>query len=167
MSHETPNGQAARESDEPVIAAGVDEEPVEANRRMFDGRSATLIAALSALYAAFHVLALNGTSISAMTGGAVDIPFLPTFPMETWNFRIVHVAGALAIGFLIFSGTRFPDSESAETRSLGWLSLVLMAPALFSLGVALSFAVEIANGAMWNGIDPASSSTRPGSTARR
>jgi TRAP transporter 4TM/12TM fusion protein len=153
MSHETATGQAARESDEPVIAAGVDDEPVEANRRLFDGRSATLIAVLSGLYAAFHVLALNGTSISAMTGGVVTIPFLPDFPMETWNFRIIHVAGALAIGFLIFSATRFPESEGDETRSLGWLSLVLMIPALFSLGMALSFAVEIANGVMWNGID--------------
>jgi hypothetical protein len=23
--------------------------------------------------------------------------------METWNFRIVHIAGALALGFLLFS----------------------------------------------------------------
>ena len=47
------------------------------------------------------MVALNGVSISEWTG--IEIPFLPTFPIETWNFRIVHIAGALAVGFLLFS----------------------------------------------------------------
>jgi TRAP transporter 4TM/12TM fusion protein len=140
--------------DEPVIASGVDEEPVEANRRLFEGHGATFIAGLATFYALFHVLALNGVSISAMTGGVVNLPFLPDLPMETWNFRIVHVAGALALGFLMFAAAPFPQDDTDETKLLGWISLVLLAPALFSVGVALSFAVEISNGTMWNGIDP-------------
>ena len=88
-----------------VIAEGVDEEPVESNRRLFRGRAYVLIATISSIYAAFHMLALNGVSISDYTG--VEIPFLPQFPMETWNFRIVHIAGALGLGFLLFSAHAF------------------------------------------------------------
>jgi TRAP transporter 4TM/12TM fusion protein len=154
MNNDTAAEPKPLDSDEPTIAAGVDDEPVEANRRQLSGRSAVIIATLATVYAAFHVLALNGVSISAATGGLISLPFLPDFPMETWNFRIIHVAGALGIGFLLFSGARFPETETDETRILGWLALPLMACALFSFGVALSFSVEIANGVMWNGIDP-------------
>ncbi len=137
----------------PVIE-GVDEEPVEANRRLFEGRGFIIISILSTLYAAFHIAALNGLSISAMTGGLIDIPFLPTFPMETWNFRIVHVAGALSLGFLLFAGRGFAETREEETRALSYVAYALLIPALLSLGMALSFAVEIANGVMWSGIDP-------------
>jgi hypothetical protein len=75
-----------------VIAEGVDEEPVESNRRLFKGRAYLIIATLATVYAAFHMLALNGVSISDWTG--IELPLLPQFPMETWNFRIVHIAGA-------------------------------------------------------------------------
>ena len=139
--------------DDHMIARGIDDEPVEANRRLFQGWSFVAIGALAALYAAFHVAALNGLSISAWTG--VTIPLLPTFPMETWNFRIVHVAGALALGFLLFSASpKFPKAGE-ETPTFGYLAYALMVPALVAVGAALSFAVEIANGRMWNGIDPA------------
>lgn len=137
----------------PVIE-GVDEEPVEPNRRLFEGRGFIIISVLSTLYAAFHIAALNGLSISAMTGGLIDIPFLPTFPMETWNFRIVHVAGALSLGFLLFAGREFAETREDETRTLTYVAYVLLIPALLALGMALSFAVEIANGVMWSGIDP-------------
>jgi hypothetical protein len=83
-----------------VIAEGVDEEPIEANRRSFTGWRLTTSAWVSGLYAAFHMAALNGLSIESWTG--VEIPFLPNFPMETWNFRIFHVAGALLLGVLLF-----------------------------------------------------------------
>lgn len=86
------------EEEDAVIAEGVDDEPVEGNRRLFSGRSYVIIAAISAIYAAFHMIALNGVSISEWTG--VEVPLLPQFPLETWNFRIVHIAGALALGFL-------------------------------------------------------------------
>ncbi|GGB34185.1 ATP-binding protein [Roseibium aquae] len=137
--------------DEHVIAKGVDEEPVEANRRLFTGSSLALMSVAGALYAAFHMAALNGISIYEITG--IRIPLLPAFPMETWNFRIVHVAGALILGFLMF-GPRltFPE-KGQETPVLGYAAYVLMAPALFALGMAFSFAVEISNGVMWNGID--------------
>ncbi|MBB5516134.1 TRAP transporter 4TM/12TM fusion protein [Rubricella aquisinus] len=143
--------EKAQTDEDIILAEGVDEEPVESNRRLFEGNSALLIAALSTFYAMFHMAALNGVSIESMTG--IEIPLLPQFPMETWNFRIVHVAGALALGFLMFGGRGFADTREAETPLLGYIGLALLAPALMSLGMAFSFAVEIQNGLMWNGID--------------
>ncbi len=137
----------------PLIADGVDEEPVEANRRLFEGRSLSLISAAALVYAAFHMAALNGLSISGMTGGVVDLPFLPGFPMETWNFRIVHVAGALALGFALFAGRGFAETTAQETPFLGYVSYALLIPAIVALAAAISFAHDIANGVMWNGID--------------
>ena len=134
-----------------VIADGVDEEPVESNRRLFEGHGLKVIAFVSAFYAAFHMAALNGVSISAWTG--IDIPFLPQFPLETWNFRILHVAGALTLGFLLYSGGSFSSEDKKPTTWLGYLSYALALPALYALYTAISFANEIAGGAMWNGID--------------
>ncbi|GAA0785363.1 TRAP transporter permease [Roseibium denhamense] len=143
--------KSATADDDHIIAHGVDEEPVEINRRLFEGVSLKFIVTFAAAYAAFHMAALNGLSISEWTG--IVIPYLPSFPMETWNFRIVHVAGALALGFLLFAGRiDFPE-KGQETPVLGYIAYVLMVPALFALGMAFSFAVEISNGRMWNGID--------------
>ena len=132
----------------PISVEGVDEEPVEGNRRLFEGWGAVLIAAAAGLYAAFHMAALYGVSISELTG--VTVPFLPSLPMETWNFRIVHVAGALALGFVLFAGRSFSDEE---TPALGWAAYAFGALGLWSCAVALSFATDIAGGAMWNGMD--------------
>ncbi|QBX99797.1 TRAP transporter fused permease subunit [Rhodophyticola sp. CCM32] len=139
-------------TDGPVIAEGIDEEPVESNRRLFTGRAYLAIAVFSGCYALFHMAALNGWSINGWTG--LDLPFLPTFPMETWNFRIVHIAGALALGFLLYSATSFRGSEERpETPVFGYIAYVLMLPALYAIYTALGFANDIAGGVMWNGID--------------
>ena len=138
------------EADGPIRVEGVDEDAIEPNRRLYAGWRLTAVMAFAALYAAFHMAALYGVSIDRLTG--VDLPFLPRFPMETWNFRIVHVAGALALGFVLFAGRGFAE-EGRETPVIGWASYALGALALMALGVALSFSVEIAGGAMWNGMD--------------
>ncbi|MEN0000800.1 MAG: TRAP transporter fused permease subunit [Pseudomonadota bacterium] len=150
MSDQT--AKADDEIVEPVHAEGVDDEPIENNRRLFTGRSALLVAAISGVYAAFHMIALNGVSISAWTG--IVIPFLPTFPMETWNFRIIHIAGALALGFVLFSGSRFASDERPATAMWNYAGWLAVLAALFSLAMAVSFSTEIAGGRMWNGIDP-------------
>jgi TRAP transporter 4TM/12TM fusion protein len=138
-----------------VLAEGIDEEPVESNRRLFAGRSLLLIAVLAAVYAFFHMAALNGLSIRNMTGGAVDLPFLPRLPMETWTYRIVHVAGALMLGFLLFSATGFAEDNRKGTQATTWISWGLLIPAVASLVVAFVFASEIRSGVTWNGVDPA------------
>ncbi|MDH3263340.1 MAG: TRAP transporter fused permease subunit, partial [Paracoccaceae bacterium] len=144
----------AREEDEGhLIAEGVDEEPVEGNRRIFEGRAHVIVAAIATIYAFFHVAALNGLSLSNLTGGLVDLPFLPRLPMETWNFRIVHIAGALLLGYLLFSATAFEEEDKGERKPTTYISWGLLALAIWSLGVALSFAAEIRGGVMWSGVD--------------
>ncbi|MEO1746028.1 MAG: TRAP transporter fused permease subunit [Pseudomonadota bacterium] len=154
MSDTTAKGTLTSDDDiaEPVLAEGVDDEPVETNRRMFHGRAAILVATISGIYAAFHMIALNGVSISAWTG--VTIPLLPTFPMETWNFRIIHIAGALALGFVLFSGASFATDTKPATKLWNYAGWLAVLGALFALAMALSFSVEIQNGKQWNGIDP-------------
>ena len=138
--------KTAAGSDEHVIAEGVDEEPVEKNRRLFTGPSFVFIATISALYAGFHMLALNGVSISDWTG--IELPFLPQFPMETWNFRIVHISGALALGFLLFAARLFPDEERPETRTLSLAGYALLIPALLAGYMAVKFAVLVNSGTL-------------------
>ncbi len=128
----------------PVIAEGVDVEPVEKNRRMFTGPAGVFIAVLATLYAAFHMAALNGVSVSDYTG--LELPFLPSFPLETWNFRIVHIAGALALGFLLFAAHGFGDRDRAETRGLSMAGLVLLVPAAVALWTVVQFNLLVGSG---------------------
>ncbi len=142
---------AIRTDDQAIVAEGIDDETVEANRRLFSGWRALLIASLAALYAAFHMAALNGLSLSGMTG--IELSFLPSFPLETWNFRIVHVAGALFLGFMMFGPRlKFGDaavSDKALSQRIAW---VLLAIATVACAAAIRIAVRIQDGAMWNGI---------------
>ncbi|MEL6119713.1 MAG: TRAP transporter fused permease subunit [Pseudomonadota bacterium] len=134
------------EQSDQVIAEGIDEEPVESNRRLFSGRTQLAIAAIATVYAAFHMAALNGVSISAVT--SIDIGFLPQFPLETWNFRIVHITGALALGFLIFSAYKFKDETEpgGSRRIVTPLAALLAIPAILSIVTASGFAQFLASG---------------------
>ncbi|WOI55814.1 TRAP transporter fused permease subunit [Palleronia sp. LCG004] len=134
-----------------VVAEGADDEIIEDNRRLFTGWRLVAVSVAAGLYAAFHMAALTGLSISSMTG--ISIPFLPTFPMETWNFRIVHVAGALILGFILYAPNTFAEDGAHRSRGLDLAALVLAIPALGSLVVALWFAGQIAGGLSWNGMD--------------
>lgn len=130
-----------------VIAEGVDDEPIESNRRVFHGRLRILVASIAAIYAAFHMIALNGVSISAWTG--IDIPFLPTFPIETWNFRILHIAGALGVGFVLFSSQTFNGtSHTPSRRSISAIAAALAVPVLIAGATAIGFANLIASGTL-------------------
>ena len=146
MSEQSVDGKDAS-----VLVEGADEEIIEANRRLFTDWRFILIAAFSAFYAAFHMAALNGLSLSGMTG--LELPFLPSFPLETWNFRIVHVAGALVLGFLLYSSSlTFAEPSATPNQKISALAWILLAVALVSCGTAISFSMRIADGAMWNGI---------------
>ena len=144
------DGAIAVDAAGPVLAEGVDDEPVESNRRVLVGWRHVAVIGFAAIYAFFHMAALNGLSIREWTG--IDIPGLPTFPMETWNFRIVHVAGALILGALLFSARSFPDREPGR-GTLDWLGWALCVPALYAIWTAAGFASDIAGGVAWNGID--------------
>ncbi len=121
----------------PVIAEGVDDEPVESNRRLFEGWSYWLMFALAIGYSTFHLVSLN------------------IYPLETWSFRIVHIAGALILGYLLFSGRAFrifPEGE--ESPSLvkqigftGFLSALFLIPALYTLYMVYEMWQIMADGA--------------------
>ena len=115
-----------------VLAHNVDEEPVEANRRLFEGGLLKFVALLAIAYSAFHLYSLN------------------IAPLETWSFRIVHIAGALVLGFVLFAGARFVSSEEggARHRWTTWISAGAMLPALYVLYQTFSFWQMVQNGAM-------------------
>ena len=138
--------QTSAQNDEHLIAEGVDEEPIESNRRLFAGWRLNLVIGYAALYAAFHMAALNGLSLSSWTG--IELGFLPQFPMETWNFRIAHIAGALLLGFLLFNAVPFGKEDRSATGGLSRLALVLLIPALVALGATLYFISVIGSGIM-------------------
>jgi TRAP-type uncharacterized transport system fused permease subunit len=143
----TTDQTSATDRTDQILAEGVDEEPIESNRRLFTGRAYLVLATLSTIYAAFHMLALNGVSIEDWTG--IELPLLPTFPMETWNFRIVHISGALGLGFLLFSAHAFhPDQPHKETRLVSLLAIALAIPALIAGATAIGFANTIASGTL-------------------
>jgi len=120
------------ESDEDhILAHNVDEEPVEANRRMYDGWLLKFVTLLTIGYSSFHLYSLN---IS---------------PMETWSYRIVHVAGALVLGFLLYAGARFATREEggARHRWTTWVGAVAVLPALYALYQTFAFSQLVAGGA--------------------
>jgi TRAP transporter 4TM/12TM fusion protein len=134
-------------SDPIVLAEGVDEEAVEPNRRLYAGWALALIGFISVVYASFHMIALNGISISGITG--IKLPFLPQLPLETWNFRIVHIAGALGLGFLLFAAYPFNSANHGKrTPAISVAALLLLIPALISLVTALDFARTVASGTL-------------------
>ncbi|MEC7816320.1 MAG: TRAP transporter permease [Pseudomonadota bacterium] len=139
MSKEHPSNPEMHitETEDHVLAHDVDEEPVEANRRLFDGWLLKAITVLTIAYSAFHLYSLN---IS---------------PLETWSFRIVHVAGALFLGFMLYAGARFVSEEDgpARHRWTSWVAAVAMLPALYSLYQGYAFYQLMQGGAMR--IDPA------------
>lgn len=208
-----------------VLAEGVDEEPIESYRRLFTGRAYMLIAAIAFLYAAFHMAALNGLSVSGLIASpwsvqatiaeratqegfedlraalgpageefsgnsmrrlmalagevaqtadnaeeitalmaeieiaqdeaselrrtARDIQsvwadrffFLPTLPMEPWNFRMIHIAGALVLGFLLFASHSFPANAppARDTKLVTYVAAALALPALVAAVTTLGF----------------------------
>lgn len=118
-----------------VIAEGVDEDIVESNRRLFTGWQFFLFAGLAIAYSSFHLVSLN------------------VYPMETWSFRIVHIAGALILGYGLFAGARFAeDGQSASPAWLTWVGYALLIPALYALAQVFLMQQTLSGGAMR--IDP-------------
>ena len=133
MTTDTQHTQATPQPDDDhLLAHGVDDEPVEANRRLFGPWLLRAVTALAIAYSAFHLYTLN---IS---------------PLETWSFRIVHVCGALILGYLLFSGTRFSaeGSSSCEHRWTSWAAILLLIPAGYSLFQIFHMHQLILDGAM-------------------
>ena len=104
--------------DKDNIAAGVDAEVVISNQRVFSGKLGLIFAAACILYTAFHVGVMN------------------LYPLETWMYRLIHVAGGLALGFIFFSARAFP-AESGGKQSATPLEWILLLPAAVLIFTAL------------------------------
>ena len=125
MTTQTPNDAATANSaadqiqrDKDNIAAGVDAEVVTSNQRVFTGKLGLFFAIACILYTAFHIGVMN------------------FYPLETWIYRLSHVAGGLALGFVFFSARAFP-AESTVKRSATPLEWVLLLPAAVAIFTAL------------------------------
>ena len=72
-----------RDADDRAIAQGVDDEPPLGNQRSLRGWQRHLLYWTCVLFTAFALVNLNYLGL------------------ETWTYRIVHVAGGLMIGFAL------------------------------------------------------------------
>ncbi|MGP9804940.1 TRAP transporter permease [Paracoccus sp. NSM] len=86
----------------------IDEEVPAGNQRVFAGLRQHGFAAACAAYTLFHLLVMN------------------LFPMESWTYRLVHLGGGLALGFLLFAAHPVGDARQRARRG-GGLLLVLAA----------------------------------------
>jgi len=115
--HEVQHSPRVTEDEDHILAHNVDEEPVEANRRVYEGGLLKFVTLLTIAYSSFHLYTLN------------------IAPLETWSFRIVHVAGALLLGFMLYAGARFVTAEEGDARHrwTSWIAGIALLPALYSL----------------------------------
>ena len=104
-----------------TIATGVDDEIPEGNQRRLTGWQRTALYWLGVVFVAYHIINLNLLGI------------------ETWRFRLSHVAGGLFIGFLLMASRgldrpvamRPTDALNRILLAIGGLALAWV---LFALG---------------------------------
>lgn len=114
----------AASADSAMIASGVDAEIVTGNQRVPTGIAGKVIIALCILFTSFHVGVMN------------------LYPLETWTYRLIHVGGGLALGFLLFSSMLFADEAVPGRRGLSrGLYLALLAPGALAVAAAFVQAV--------------------------
>ena len=104
----------------PVIAQGVDDEPMAPNQRDARARAGLIIAVLCAAYTVFH------------------LAVMVVYPLETWAYRMIHVCGGLVIGFLTYSALTQTD-ETAPAAKRGPVELALLG--VGALGIGYGFVI--------------------------
>ncbi len=93
---------------------GVDSEPQAYNQRVYRGNLHRLVIAMCVVYTAFHIGVMN------------------LYPLETWTYRLIHVAGGLVLAFLLYAAQPTEsDGTAASERSP--LHFILLAPAAFGV----------------------------------
>lgn len=116
-----------------IIAENVDEVAPEANLRQYGGIMAIVVTALAVLYSSFHLFTLN------------------IYPLETWTFRLVHIAGALVLGFLLYASKNL-ISQAEPTlptqRVIQWLGMLLLLPSFYVLFQVWGMVQTLSGGAM-------------------
>ncbi|MGF1561306.1 MAG: TRAP transporter permease [Geminicoccaceae bacterium] len=96
-----------------------------ANERSFEGWLHWLFYALCVIYAGWHLYVLN------------------IAPLETWTFRILHVAGALGLGFALIPAGGIAGTHEDQSRARPiWLGS-LLAAALVGYAAVITIAMFI------------------------
>ncbi|WP_417601472.1 TRAP transporter permease [Pararhodobacter oceanensis] len=90
------------------VTDAVDEEHPASNQRVFLGGRGYAFATACAAYTLFHLLVMN------------------LYPLETWTYRLLHVGGGLALGFLLFGAHGIVPGQPKTQRSAGNLGLLLV-----------------------------------------
>ena len=126
----TSSSVSSQAEEERLIAQGVDDEPMASNQRNFVQKTALFVSIISAAYAFWHVFSLN------------------VAPVETWAFRILHVSGALIIGFIAYSSANIDQPQRGNQALIKALAMLLALPALYSLYIVFDMSQIIANGEM-------------------
>jgi TRAP transporter 4TM/12TM fusion protein len=112
-----PNPTAAATAEAgPDIARGVDAEIFTPNQRKPERLLGILMSGLCAAYVMFHIAVMY------------------LYPLEPWTYRLIHVGGGLAIGFLLFSSSVFP--EDSRGTPVNRMRLALIAPGAAAVSVA-------------------------------
>ena len=119
-----PSSEALDELTSPVVAtAAVDDDPPAGNQRVFVGPRHYLFATACAAYAVFHLAVMN------------------LYPLETWTYRLLHLGGGLALGFLLYGAYGVVPDQAASRRSIGNTILLTLAAAGTLFGAAAILAV--------------------------
>ncbi|MBY5984883.1 TRAP transporter permease [Halomonas sp. DP5Y7-2] len=107
-----------------VVAEGADDLPRAHNERVLDGLVGRTVMLGCVLFTAMHLYALN------------------IAPIETWTFRILHVAGGLLVGFAITAAMSVdPDAVTSGARRPSGaeraMATLTLAASLYAAGCAL------------------------------
>ncbi len=117
---------AATAAEAETIADGVDDEVISSNQRVFGGKLGLTMATLCVIYTAFHIGAMNGVH-----DRIADLLGLPSIDLtEPWRYRLIHVGGGLALGFVLYASRSLPDSGAASPLSLLERALALLSAVL-------------------------------------
>lgn len=121
-------GAAAPGALETNMLKSVDDEIVAANQRVFVGTAGAVVGMLCIAYTGFHIFVMN------------------FYPLETWVYRLTHVSGGLALGYIVFARCAFGDAP-ADRGLREKIGLVLACVAGVAVSVAaVSLAATILRG---------------------
>ena len=117
MSNHTPEVQ-------PIIRTdSVSDVPVAHNERLLSGMTGSIIFLACVLFTSMHLYALNVS------------------PIETWIFRILHVAGGLVVGFALTAAVTLERDTHVHRRSATeWLALAISGTALGYAALCMVYA---------------------------
>jgi TRAP transporter 4TM/12TM fusion protein len=123
-----------------ALSQHVDAEIISINQRVPTGYAGYIVMVLCILYSAFHIGVMN------------------LYPLETWTYRLLHVGGGLALGFLLFSGTSLPGTGAAKAPALLQRTyLMVLAPG--AVMILMAFGQAIVFWTTGNGVNQAAAKT--------